>query len=245
MCRRGRPSAPWRYHFSPLGNPAPLFSHWRREGDEAGLASESQIASPIRRPFFYEDLQRYRNLDAPPARPDFTDLYGLPVPLAAGPPTGVSPESSLFIVRNGEPVLPAQDPNAPPEVFQPRIVCRDLDPWPAVQPVGSIIAVDVGDAAAWRSATASADDTTRWTCTTTTGSAPIWAADRTSAEVAGSSRTCSVRRCSWRRPAGGNSEHVPTLADALTEWAGAAVARPNAVITILDSRTYALPPMIT
>ena len=34
-CRPARPATPWRFHFSPLGNPAPLFTHPRREGDEA------------------------------------------------------------------------------------------------------------------------------------------------------------------------------------------------------------------
>src|SRR5262249_41934125 len=92
--------------------------------------------------FFFEDLQRYRNLEPPPARPDFTDLYGLPNPLA-GIAADVSPEGSLFILRNGLPVLPSLNPNAPSSAFQPSIVCRKLDPWPASQPVGNIIAVDV------------------------------------------------------------------------------------------------------
>src|SRR5688500_7443113 len=29
----------FRYHGSPLGYPAPLFTSWRREGDEVGLAT--------------------------------------------------------------------------------------------------------------------------------------------------------------------------------------------------------------
>jgi hypothetical protein len=48
-------SEDWRYHFSPLGNQAPLFSRWRREGDEAGLATELHVPAPIRKAFFYED----------------------------------------------------------------------------------------------------------------------------------------------------------------------------------------------
>ena len=236
---------PWRYHFSPLGNPAPLFSHWRREGDEAGLASELQIASPIRRPFFYEDLQRYRNLNAPPQRPDFTDLYGLPAPLATGPPTGVSPESSLFIVRNGEPVLPAQNPNAPPAVYLPRIVCRDLDPWPAVQPVGSIIAVDVerGRIAVgegWPDNTDTLDVFYHYGFSADMGGGPyerqkwLLRPDLASVELFVEEGT-----------PGGTPNRFATVADALTEWAGAAVARRDTVITILDSRTYALPATIT
>ena len=40
--------APHRYHFSPLGNPAPLFTNPKREADEAGLASEVHVPGPIR-----------------------------------------------------------------------------------------------------------------------------------------------------------------------------------------------------
>ena len=39
VARQG--ALPWQFHFSPLGNRAPLFSRLRREGDEAGLATGS------------------------------------------------------------------------------------------------------------------------------------------------------------------------------------------------------------
>lgn len=44
---------PWQFHFSPLGNRAPLFSRWGREGDEAGLATELHVPGPIRRAAFH------------------------------------------------------------------------------------------------------------------------------------------------------------------------------------------------
>jgi hypothetical protein len=44
---------PWQFHFSPLGNRAPLFSRARREGDEAGLATELHVPGPIRRAAFH------------------------------------------------------------------------------------------------------------------------------------------------------------------------------------------------
>lgn len=53
---------PWRLHFSPLGNPAPLFTRWRRKGDEAGLATELHVPGPIRPAFFYEDLRGSQEL---------------------------------------------------------------------------------------------------------------------------------------------------------------------------------------
>lgn len=45
---------PWKYYFSPLGNSAPLFSRLRREGDEAGLATELHVPGPIRPAAFFK-----------------------------------------------------------------------------------------------------------------------------------------------------------------------------------------------
>ena len=47
------------YHFSPLGNPAPLFHNPLREGDETGLAGEIHVSGPIRPTAFYYDLESY------------------------------------------------------------------------------------------------------------------------------------------------------------------------------------------
>ncbi|MEA2560681.1 MAG: hypothetical protein QOH06_2185 [Acidobacteriota bacterium] len=49
----------WSYHFSPLGNPAPLFSRQRREGDEAGLATELHVPGPIRPLAFWKDVAAF------------------------------------------------------------------------------------------------------------------------------------------------------------------------------------------
>jgi hypothetical protein len=43
-----RASVPHGYHFSPLGNPAPLFSNPEREADPSGLAREIHVPGPIR-----------------------------------------------------------------------------------------------------------------------------------------------------------------------------------------------------
>jgi hypothetical protein len=45
----------WRYHFSPLGNPAPLFTRRRRDGED-GRATEPHTPAPIRRALFHFDL---------------------------------------------------------------------------------------------------------------------------------------------------------------------------------------------
>src|SRR6185436_2562410 len=120
----------YRYYFSPLGHSAPLFTRWRREGDEAGLATEIHVPGPIRPAAFYEDLRRYRALPVP--RPGFTDFYGLLDLLPdAQNPDGLpqAPDSSLMIFRDGLPV--------PPD----NIRCMNLSTWQ--QPTGQVVAVDV------------------------------------------------------------------------------------------------------
>lgn len=79
VARQG--TQPWQFYFSPLGNPAPLFSRFRREGDEAGLASELHVPGPIRPAAFFKD-------------PD--EFYGQ------------TSTDSFFIVRDGVPVPSGQ-----------------------------------------------------------------------------------------------------------------------------------------
>ncbi len=208
----------WQYHFSPLGNPAPLFNAWRREGDEAGLAAELHVPGPIRPAFFFDDLERYR-LQSPP-RPDKTELYG---PLDA--------DGSFHVERNGS----AVDPTADPDVFLPQIVCRRLRPWPATQPTGQLVAVDVengrlavGDG--WGDATTGIDVAYHYGFSADMGGGPYergkWLVDPSLADL-----QLYVQQDST--PAGSYA----TLGAALAEWT--ARGKPNTIITILDNRTYA------
>ena len=64
---------PHGYHFSPLGNPAPIFNMAERETDDTGLATEIHVNSPIRPTAFY-----FRK----------TDYY--PASGTAGTPEGIS-----------------------------------------------------------------------------------------------------------------------------------------------------------
>src|SRR3972149_638472 len=75
---------------------APLFARWRREGDEAGLATELHVPGPIRCAAFYEDLKRYMSLPIP--RPGFTEYYGL-FDVAAGGTLPPAPGSRLMVFR--------------------------------------------------------------------------------------------------------------------------------------------------
>jgi hypothetical protein len=51
--RRAAPPHDYGYHFSTLGNPAPLFTEPEREADENGLAREVHVPGPIRPAAFY------------------------------------------------------------------------------------------------------------------------------------------------------------------------------------------------
>lgn len=110
---------PWQYHFSPLGNPAPLFTRWRREGDEVGMATELHVPGPIRFLALDADIRAYiqANQTLPPSsRPGYTEFYGLfdEVSGCLLPP---APNSSLMIFSDGQPI--------PPE----RLVAMNLQSW--------------------------------------------------------------------------------------------------------------------
>lgn len=215
---------PWQYHFSPLGNPAPLFNAWRREGDESGLATELHVPGPLRPAFFFDDLEHYRRQGPP--RLDVTDLYG---PIDKG--------GSFYIERNGSGVDPAIDPTALPDVFQPQIVCRRLNPWPAAQPTGQLIAVDVehgrmavGDG--FGDATTSLDVFYHYGFSAGLGGGPYERGKWVIAPVPGVLQLYVQQDAP---PLG----VFPSIGAALAEWT--TQLKPNTIITILDNRSYAEP----
>jgi hypothetical protein len=127
QAREGVAGFPFARHFSPLGNPAPLFSRWRREGDEAGLSTPLHVPAPITYPAFYTDLTAHKA-----AGDKATDYYGLfeAIPPVLNPENlPVAPESSFFIFVDGLPVPPR------------RIVCMNLAAWR--QPSADNVGVDV------------------------------------------------------------------------------------------------------
>jgi hypothetical protein len=201
----------WRYHFSPLGHPAPLFSRWRREGDEAGLATELHVPGPIRPARFYTDLGG-EGL-----------LYG-PID---------ETEGSLHILLNGRPIPREQ------------IVCRQLDPWPTAAPAGRVIAVDV---ATGRIAVGAAFGTVRavavsyhYGFSADLGGGPY---DRRRWLVRPGPLALRMEVDSSIVDDPG-SNRFGTVKAALEHWASATQGRPNALVTIVDSRSYVLPPSIT
>jgi len=221
--RRLGTAGDFRYHFSPLGNDAPLFTRWRREGDEAGLATEYHVPGPIRPARFFEDQRAYLALPLP--RPGFTEFYGL-FDVLPGSTLPQAPNASVMIVLHRGSTATA----IPPDLVR----CMDLSAW--TQPTDDLVALDVR-----LGRLALGPDRLL----------PAVAPDRVevfyhygfSADVGGG----SYRRRSWLvRPqrdtvrltvtkAGGTGTFA-TIGAALTEWVNR--GRPDTIITIADNRTY-------
>jgi hypothetical protein len=202
----------WAYTFSPLGNSAQLFSAARREGDDAGLADERHVPQPIRPARFWSELTTFR---ADPLAPQ--DLfYGA---FSVGP-GGAAREPSLEVLVDGAFV--------PPE----RVVCRDLRTW--TQTAGDAIGIDVA-----RGRLALGPD--------------LLPAARVAvsyhAGFPGDLGGGAYRRRAWeirrdlpglrviRVNASGAADTVGDLTAALALWA--AEGRPDCVIRVEDSRSYA------
>jgi len=205
---------PWQYHFSPLGNNAPLFTRLRAESLGTGLVTEIDIAAPIRPILFYDDLRQS-------GQPGYAGLYG---PFD-------STLASFFLSLDGQPVAVAD------------ITCMRLDPWPAAPPSGRIVGVDVttgrfaiGDG--W-AATGPVDASYFYGFSSGLGGGTYdrrkWLEDRSAAN--GSPAVYTVLQ-------NGSTSHFAknSVLDAVTQWQ--ADGQPRAIISILDNRTYALPDTI-
>jgi hypothetical protein len=182
----------FRYFFSPLGNSAPLFSRARREGDDAGLATELHVPQPVRPARFFAGI---------------ADFYG-----------SLPNQSSITVFVDGIEMPAAQ------------VVCRNLSVWS--QPSSDRIAIDV----------------VRGRLTLGPALVPANRVEVTfhygfPADLGGG----PYRRRAWLvRPNFAPNVHViavgpgghPTIAAAVAEWQGPTVNGGNAIIRILDNRTY-------
>ncbi len=189
--RRLGAAGDFRYFFSPLGNSAPLFSRARREGDEAGLATELHVPQPIRPARFHAGI---------------ADFYG-----------SVPNASSITVFVDGVEVPTAQ------------VICRNLSTWSA--PAANIVAIDVVlGRLTLGPALLPADRveiTYHYGFPADLGGGPY----RRRAWLMRSNFAADVHLISV-----GPGGH-PTIAAALAEWV--AGGRRNAIIRILDNRTYA------
>jgi len=112
--RQAEPPNAHGWHFSTLGAPVRLFNRWRREGDEAGLATEPFVPGPIRPVAFHRDIEDYRAAIAEGRPPDSDYIGG-----------GLS----LAIIEDGNEVAPQH------------VICKDLSAWD--RPPTGMVAVDV------------------------------------------------------------------------------------------------------
>ena len=221
-------SAAFGWHSSPLGQAAPLFTGWGREGDEAGLAREHHVPGPIRKGALYADLKAAH---ATTPVPMTTDFYATP---PADPLGAAAPASLSITLWRGATRWPV--PTA-------AVFCADLStfrqPSPgrvAVDPVrgrialGAPLAGQVGDDAdrvevAFHQGFAGA-----------LGGGPYerraWTIRRD--PLSGDSAAPKILRV--RQDGGG--DHV-TVGAALAAWAAEVPPKPDTIIAIEDSRTYA------
>jgi hypothetical protein len=226
----------WRYHFSPLGNPAPLFSRLQDETDS--LVTEYDVPAPIRRTLFENDLHDYATTTPLPPPPAFTRFYGAFSVDPADP--AVESETSIYVRLNGTGIDPAA-PNPPPNTLVPQVVCRRLDPWPAAQPAGRIVAIDVasgrlaiGDG--WGAIT-SVDVSYWYGFASSLGGGTY---DRRQwLENPGAFPTPPKRYVVQQNGPAGT---FATVTAALAQWQSDAAS--HAIISILDNRTYVLPAKI-
>jgi hypothetical protein len=212
--RRQGGAGDFRLRVHPLGQDAPLFTARRREDAETGLTARLHVPQALSRALFHADLRAAAAL-AP--LPDFSDFYG-----AFGPVPGLRTAEgrALFLMLDGVPVPLS------------RIVCRNLDGWG--QPAGDRVAIDVA------------------TGRVTLG--PLVAGARVEAffheGFPGDLGGGTYARTAWmlrpvpgavrlRVDASGAPGTFGTIAAALAQWV--ALGRPDCIVTVADSRTYAQP----
>jgi hypothetical protein len=217
--RRVGAAGDFRYRFHPLGADAPLFSRWRREGDEAGLATELHVPGPIRPAAFFEDLRAAH--DATPA-PGCTKYYGL-FDVIPGNPLPQAPGSSLMIILHRA--------GSPPDAVPPaRVRCMDLGAW--ARPTGDLVGIDVKRGRIALGASLSPDRVEAYYhhgFSAGMGGGPYrrrpWLIRRDLADL-----VLPVDKS-------GAPGTFSTIGAALAHWG--AEGRPNAIVSIRDNRTYA------
>ncbi len=213
QARRLGAAGDFRYHWGVLGQDAPLFSRARREGDEAGLATELHVPQAIRPARFFADLQAYSA--GPLPKPDFTDFYGL---FDAVPGFEVAPAPSLAIVVDGTPI-PAGD-----------VRCANLSVWRAAAASRVLIDVALGRLALGPDRAGAAD-------------VRVYHHYGFPAELGGGPyrrRAWLVRRDLVEKVypvnASGAAGSLANIADALAQWV--ADGGPEAIVSVGDNRTY-------
>jgi hypothetical protein len=212
----------WRYHFSPLGNPTPLFAQYTWTPGSVSPPPESRLPAPIRRMALAADLQNYeQTYGALPAaqRPGYSTYYG---PIGGAPgASDASAAASFTIVCDAITVTPDQ------------IVTVYLDDW--CQPPGNVVGVDPTRGRIVFGKTYPLPK-----------SVDVYFQQGFSAPMGGGAyaRGAFLVPVPSTDPAGfvvdssgGTPGCSTTIGAALSAWTTA--GKPSAVISIVDSRTYA------
>lgn len=225
---RSSPLAAYGWYASPLGQLAPLFAAWVREGDETGMTREIHVPGPIRKAAFYDDLKAAKALSPVP---DETAWYATSSASVGQP--GASASLSIILWR-GATRWP---------VPTRAIVCADLTTFRQPKPglvsvdvtrgriaLGKPLAGEVGDDA----------DRVEVSChygfSAALGGGPYerraWTIRRD--PLTAETSTPLVLRV--RKDGAGGV--FTTLTAALLAWAGPTHAKRDAIIAIEDSRSY-------
>lgn len=201
----------YRYHFSTLGNAAPLFHHPLLETDEVGLANEIHIPHPIRPVAFYKDLK-----DLEEEKSSESTYYGKE-------DGGENKSFYIKIKRNGgEREIPVEE-----------IICKNLKDW--ARPPARKVGVDVVRGRITFPVGEEPDEVTvsyHYGFSADIGGG-LYERLHTLANPEIADWEITVRR----NPK--SSSEVGTISDALNRWAGN--GRRNGIIHIADSGTYEEP----
>lgn len=219
--RRVGAAGDFRYRFSPLGNDAPLFTRPKREGDEAGLAGERHVPGPIRPAAFHADLVAHQGI-SPPV--EATDSWGAFEPVAG---VAEAPDASLFVVLDKAGALEA--------VLPARVRCMDLSGW--MQPEDALVGIDVRRG---RIALGPAVDADRvlvyhhYGFAAAMGGGPYRRRPFLVRPTEPPTPALRIYEVTQREPEAGQFSKIDA---ALDKWASD--GRPDAIVRILDSRSYA------
>ena len=225
-------AAAWQFKLDPLSLDRALFTKASEAIELPPSLASGSVPVELAPALFEADLRDHKStpLLATGSRPGHTALYAQ---------VGEDSEAlaaCLGIWLDGSFVTPAQDESAPINNYKAKIVSRNLNPWPLVQPSGKVVAVDVrcGRVAIGAGLTLPTKVEASF-FHGTSGTVGGGSYDRAAWMIAGRpDRVVTV---------GAAGADFATLTSAITSWLGDAAE--HTLIRIVDSETYAIQPGLT
>ena len=223
---------PWQFRLDPLAIDRALFTKETRVDELPTELASAAVPAEFQPALFEADLLTHATAPILPNgyRAAHTSLYG---EVDEDPDASAA---SLGVWLDGVFVTPAQDESAPTAAYHAQVVSRRLDPWPATQPAGNVVAIDVRNGRlAIGSALAVPSQVRTSFFHGTAGTLGGGSYDRAPWMIAGSpDRVITV---------GTTGADFTDLGAALTTWSGEAAER--TLVQILDSETYVMPSALT